>query len=388
MRYKYITSVIALIILFSLGNISMIIKDKKYSDEEGRKLKERPIKEEIVEYEKKIGTGEVQGEWDTYFSDQMIGRTEMVNVYIRMQKALGKKKINGVYLGADNYLISESTVEKTTEENLLNKAKYYEEVNRKIKKEKMYLVNVPHKIMVHEKNIPIEGYREKGNLYMDSLFSGIEKLGIIDLRDVFKGEDLNYYKTDHHLNMNGVYEGYKQIINSINKEFTEVGEPLKKEQFEIKKYENYFLGSDGRKVSILEENLEDIEIYNNEIIKGFKTNIKSIYRKDKLNKAKLNNDYTVYLGGDNPKVEIKNNKANNKLKVAIIGDSIDNPLVPLLGIHFKETYNYDLRHYKGDIIEEINKKDVDIVLLIALSNNFILGNNGPVFNFKGKSNEE
>ncbi|MGL4873803.1 MAG: DHHW family protein [Clostridium sp.] len=386
MKYKYITSIVSLVILFSLGSLSLIKEDNVYSEAEGRKLKMIPEKEEIEEYEEKIGTGKIQSEWDTYFSDQMVGRSYMVNAYTKMQKTIGKKKINDVYLADNGYLISKSTVEETDKKTLIEKANYYDEMSKRFERGKMYLVNVPHKIMVHEEEVPIVGYEEKGNEYMDILFSNVKKAETIDLRDIFKKEDSNYYKTDHHLNMNGVYDSYKYIINSLSKDFKEIEKPLAKKEFKIKKYENYFLGSDGRKVNSIAEELEDIEIYNHKIIDEYKTNIKEIYREEKLTKDKLNNDYTVYLGGDNPKVEIENKNAKNNLKIAIIGDSIDNPLVPLIGMHFNKTYNYDLRHYKGNIIEEINNKEVDVVILIALSNNFILGNKGTVFNFEEKKN--
>ncbi|MGL5245552.1 MAG: hypothetical protein ACRC7R_10300, partial [Sarcina sp.] len=93
------------------------------------------------------------------------------------------------------------------------------------------------------------------------------------------------------------------------------------------------------------------------------------------------NNYSMYIDGDNPEVIVRNLKSNNNLKIVMIGDSMDNPLIPLMADYFHTIYSYDLRHYNKSIIEKINEIKPDIVMLIGLSEGFI-DENSKVFNIK------
>ena len=46
------------------------------------------------------------------------------------------------------------------------------------------------------------------------------------------------------------------------------------------------------------------------------------------------------MGGDNGIEVINNSNINNDLSLVLIGDSMSNPLIPLLSLHFKTIYSY------------------------------------------------
>lgn len=70
--------------------------------------------------------------------------------------------------------------------------------------------------------------------------------------------------------MNGTWETYEYIINEISKEFTEIGKAKTKDFYTIKTYNKCFIGSYRRKVKHIVDKMDDIEIYINKNIDGYK----------------------------------------------------------------------------------------------------------------------
>lgn len=395
MKYKYITSILAVSIIISGGLMSIISKDYEKSELEGRKLQVLPLKSNLINdkynynnYINDLKNGDLFKSWDNYFSDQIIGREFMVNSFTKVQGLLNKKFINGVYIGKDDYLLSEEPIKETTEKEIIESAQYFNNLELNKNDTKVYIINLPHKNMVYEDKMPIVGYESRGNKYIDIFLNNIDKNKIttLDFRENVENWNDLYYKTDHHWNLNGAYKGYLYIINSLKKDFKDINKPIEKESLSIKSYKEIFLGTDGRKISANVDKLDDIEIYNSESLEDCRlylngNEIEFMHEKS-ISKSRLNNDYSVYLNGNSPKLISENKNSNNKLKVVVIGDSMDNILLPLLAPHFKTIYNYDLRKYEEDMIKEINYIKPDIVLMIGISNNFLIANRGEIFNIK------
>lgn len=392
MKYKYITSIIIIGIVLFVSAMSIIIPDRQISDLEGRELQILPTPSKIINegfnknaYLYELLTGDIFKKWDSYFSDHIYNRDIIVSTYTDIQGKMDKKYINGAFLGKDNYIFSITNITGVQNSTLIQSANYFNEFANKFKDSKTYIVNLPKKEMVYEKNMPIDNYKSGINVTINEVINNIDKnnIGVLDFRNIInKGENL-FYKTDHHWNMNGTYKAYKYIIDNLNNQFEEIGSPKSKNEFEVKKYENYFIGTDGRKVGQLVKEAEDIEVYYSDDYKNYK-----VYNQDGqfellqdefLSEEKFNNDYGVYLGGDNPKLWIENTKANNDLKIVMIGDSMDNPLIPLMAGHFNKLYSYDLRYYKDDIVKEIDNIKPDIIMLIGLSYNFVNGSESEIF---------
>ncbi len=185
--------------------------------------------------------------------------------------------------------------------------------------------------------MPIDNYLSGQSIYIPKLFEEInkEKITIIDTLEEINKDDNNYYKTDHHMNMNGVYTSYKYIINNLRKDIPEISKPKEKSEFDIDVYKEVFTGSHGRSIPSVVKTMDDIEVYQDNSFTNYKAynqdgEAKLFYR-EKISKDRLN------------------------------GDSMDNPLIPLLAPHFKELYSYDLRHYQGNVlqdIESINPKTI------------------------------
>ena len=423
MKYKYLTSIIIIIFVLYISMVSILEGDKEVSILEGRSLEviplpsiirnifverkdaeatekvtqdnkeenniiqdnnsvDKDIKSNIKVYITGILNGDYFKRWDNYFSDHIYGRDYIVKTYMGIQNKLDKKYINGVFIGSNDFLFSSENV-KYSAEDIKNRNYYFEKIYKDLDKKPLYLSIVPSKSMIEGGYYPIEGYKDSFNYYIDSFINN-NNLNIIDLRKDLISEKNLYYKTDHHMNMDGAYIVYNSIIDCINDEFIEIGEPMEKEDFQIENYKDVFMGSDGRKIGYLVSKLDDIQVYRNQKIMSLKSYLDnknySLIQEQQISEEKFNNDYLVYLGGDNSGIEIYNPESRNNLKILLIGDSMDNPIVPLVATHFKKTYSLDMRNSSEyNIIDKIKDMDVDIIMLIGNPGAF-LDSSSEIFN--------
>ncbi|NMB08069.1 MAG: hypothetical protein GX981_06765, partial [Tissierellia bacterium] len=95
-----------------------------------------------------------------------------------------------------------------------------------------------------------------------------------------------------------------------------------------------------------------------------KTN--SIYCTENLNKK---DKYTVFLDGNHPYIKIKTNFKKDR-KLLIIKDSFANSFIPFLTGHFSEIHVIDPRYYKEDMVELIEKENIENILILYSVNTF------------------
>ena len=98
-------------VLFILGIADLCNSDRVYSETENRVLASRPT----FSWESLL-SGEYGDDYEEYMSDQFVGRDKWVGIKTRADILFQKKEINGVYLGADRYLIGVNDPEKYTEQ--------------------------------------------------------------------------------------------------------------------------------------------------------------------------------------------------------------------------------------------------------------------------------
>lgn len=388
MKYKYTTSILITGFILTISIMSIITPDKEISEVEGRTLQQLPTPKNINDenlYKEELLNGQVFIKWDNYFNDHIYNRNGIVDIYTKLQAKLNKKYINEVYIGKDGELIKSSNYNDYNENELKERADNFNEFAQIFKESKNYMITIPNKNHAYENKMPIKEYKSGQGIYLDKIIDNIDKnyINVINLSDTMK-EDGLYYKTDHHMNMNGVFNVYKTIIQEINKDLPQIDKAKEKEDFKIQTFDNVFIGSYGRQVLQVVDKMDDIEIYKDENFDNYKVTNDlgegKLFYEENISEDKLNNDYAIYLGGDRPKVKIENSQSKNNLNVAIIGDSMDNPLISLIAAHFKNTYSYDLRYYKEDIVSEIKSINPDVILMIGASSNFV--NKTEIFNWK------
>ncbi len=405
MKYKYLSTIFISLTIVLISILSVMTPDREVSELEGRKLqiippsiKEILIENQSIDYEGKglsileeesfsvegILNGQYFSKWDSYFSDHILGRDYFVSIYSDIQQLFNRKQINDIYFGDDQFLFSLSDYNLKSDEELKGRAMYFNDIAKYYNQSQVYLVNLPEKYTVYEAKMPINNFHSPLKDEFYKLTHEIdENIEVIDMEQVLRGEEIYYYKTDHHWNMNGTYVGYATIINEIRKKFPDVPSAINRDEFKIERFDNYFVGSDGRRVGQLVDYQEDIELWRHsaqdDLVITIDGEAGKLYSTGYLSDTKFNNDYGVYMGGDNQVEIIYNNSIDNDLSIAIFGDSMSNPLVPLLCLNFKTVYSYDMRHYDGDIREELDQINPDILMFIGLTPNF-LNEDAKIFN--------
>ena len=228
-------------------------------------------------------------------------------------------------------------------------------------------------------------YSDYTNENADNLLNFIKrKVDYIDLRENMNKEGLNqlylYFKTDHHwLPETGLW-ATNEISNYINQNynFNLETQNLNKKNFEYKVYPNFYLGSDGRYVSLANADPEDFTL----ILPKFTTELhvkipdKDIDKTDSYentlidwDKIKYKNyykisQYTSYMHGDRPLVEIENKKVLNGKKILLIRDSFAGVVSPFLALENEYLSIIDLRYFNGSLKSYIKSYQPDLVITL------------------------
>ncbi|MGB6153000.1 MAG: hypothetical protein WBG48_13540, partial [Pricia sp.] len=150
------------------------------------------------------------------------------------------------------------------------------------------------------------------------------------------GKRALYLKNDSHWNSLGAYYAYVNIINSLYKQNRAVGEPLDKDQFQIKIISDYNKG----------DLLDLLGIDNS---KGYfdDTYIRFIPER----KIRANKIFNVYGNGS---FVVENLDAANEETILFFGDSFSNELLQFMPAHFRRTVFIRNINLDKPLIEKIN----------------------------------
>lgn len=266
--------------------------------------------------------------------------------------------------------------------NLINFKKYLENYNIDL-----IYIQAPFKISESQEISNI--YKDYSNENMNNFLEIIQgKVKYLDLRENIKNDNLNhlelFYKTDHHwLPETGLWatnEISKYLNNNYNLNLKI--ENIKEENFFIKTYENMYLGSDGRYVSLANTKPEDFNLIIPKIDTKLTVKIpdKGIDKTDTYentiidwSQVKYENYYKIsqygaYGYAERPLIEIHNEFVNNNKKILLIRDSFCDVVVPFLALETEYLSAIDLRYFDGSIKTYINEYQPDLVIIMYNGN--------------------
>ena len=250
-------------------------------------------------------------------------------------------------------------------------------------------VQIPHKISETE-DADLSGFSDFSNQNFNQLLSGLEEKGIdvLDLRARIREENLRhhelFYRTDHHwLTTTGIWAA-KEILDYCNTRyhFQAETERLLPEQFVQKVYPEWFLGSQGKKVTLARTEPDDFTL----LYPKYPTLFHFIVPAAGVDET---SDYSVvydmteitvkdYYGknpysgcgyGEQTLVRIQNLENADNRRVLVLRDSFGDCLIPGLALCEREIDALDLRLFPGSVISyvEQNKPDLVVVLYSAAS---------------------
>ncbi|MGN1169621.1 MAG: DHHW family protein, partial [Acutalibacteraceae bacterium] len=327
----------------------------------------------------------IEDKIDYYTTKLVFGRMNFIELNLKYNKIIGMNLISGadnVLVMKNSYFTFTSSECDTTKhaENLLafkDKAQaqgidflYVQLPSKENKYDNMLLYNLP----------------DYNNQNADSMLARLEGKGInyLDIRESIKEQKLDYYslffKTDHHWKPETGLWASGVIAEKIN-EISDAGidtSVFDKSNYNFKLYEKFFLGTQGKHVTLAYTDPEDFTLVTPKVKTDFTVNyynsrygVKSgsfdetIINYDLLKKRDYYNtsQYSAYLYGDHAVISITNNLAKNDFKILVIGDSFSSSIVPFLAMGVKQVDKIDNRYFNVSIESYVEKNKPDMIIV-------------------------
>lgn len=366
--YNILAVLVFVFVLFFFPIATKLMPHKEYSFYENRNLEPVPV------YSKEaLFDGTYLPKWETYFSDQIAYRDEMIYAYTYINANLfGKVNVNNIII-TENALLPYNAPKTVSQEEVANSCEKMADRISNLKNAcdkigaKFMYVGIPEQSSILRDDYPT--YLENNNEYLNTVekefFASLERREIefINMMEIFKNEDYrSYYSvTDHHYNIFGAFRTYTEIMNKVN-----MGEIHTANDFNLVELQNEFFGSRARMIYKAYPMPDHLAYYEPKIPIPFErydrgTAVSRIFFVPKDVSEDIT--YNVYMGGDNAETYIHTNREELP-DILIFGDSFTNPLETLLYTSFNSMLAVDLRHNKKSIYEYIEEFSPDLVLLV------------------------
>ena len=223
---------------------------------------------------------------------------------------------------------------------------------------------------------------------VEELTNRLQQAGIpiLDLRPEWQGlSDTEYhglfYRTDHHwrpetaLHEAGVIAAYMQEQYGMQVEMSR----FDPSEYEWQTREDWFLGSQGKKVTLARTQMEDFSWGEPRFPTQIQLEIPSLgidemgdfslmldYSNVQHRSAYHANPYAMFLYGDQAYTHIINQNLQHfpQKKILAFTDSYGDTMIPFLAMGVREVVKVDVRHFTGSVEKLIQAEKPDIVFLM------------------------
>ncbi len=245
-------------------------------------------------------------------------------------------------------------------------------------------VQAPGKISKYDDS-NISGTLDFANQNTDLLIQGLQDNNVefLDLREEIEKEDFVYrdlfYNSDHHWKAETGLWAAGKVAKILNAEYNYSLDDslLEKELFSSVIYEDCFLGSSGKKVTLSKSKPDDIVLLYPTYEVNLHYEIPSkefdgegdfsiVYDMSQIERIDYYNldPYLAYNRGENTLIKIHNNLISNGKKILIIKDSYVNVVAPFLALVMEDVELLDLRGaFQGSVLKYIKECKPDMVMV-------------------------
>ena len=269
-----------------------------------------------------------------------------------------------------------------TAENAANTAAFAQELQL-LDIPYLYLA-APQKIQRGQTLLP-PGVEENGNASADAFLAELDRQGTdyVDLRPLFENNGISsswFFKTDHHWKPEAAFFAWQELAGVLEDRYGFRTDPAltSPASWSTQVLEDFFLGSQGKRVGSLYAGVDDITLYTPK----FDTNLtyacpaygftrtgpfnQSVCFPERVEEQDWfnGNPYTYYAGGDYPLATITNHNNPDGPRVVMLRDSFACALTPFLALSCSELVTIDLRYFEGDLLDTIGSYDPDLVLTL------------------------
>lgn len=396
---KWILIILFFAFIFTVFFYLTASADIEVSDVEKRELAQNP--DLSIE---NVSSGEYMDEFESYFLDQFPGRNIWLKSYLQYQQMTNKTYIFDYYVSDANWIIPKPSYSEPSS-HIDDAVKNLNEFASTMKSEgkEVYFASLPHKVNTID-ILPSYIEEGKGIEKKDYFFSNFdhENIPMVDVGKEFKEEYTDeelkerYFKTDHHWNMYGAFEGYQKVASLLSNNsayYTPINED--ESDYELTcQNDKQFIGSYNNQLYLTVDTtgekichmLPKDDLFDRYQItwNGKDRSFKQVYGTDIF---RDNNpvDFGGLYMNNTAEINIENPAVKDDSRLLILKDSYANPIAFHVAQHFSNTTVYDIRYNDEQILTEyMAEKDFDVVLF--LYNDAML--QGESFRFSTPMKEE
>ncbi|MGF7058510.1 DHHW family protein [Brassicibacter mesophilus] len=384
-KAKYIV-IPFLVIIFGFFLMNILCPDKKFSITENRNLAKKPTVEDIV-------NSTYASKFEKYYTDQFVFREKMICFNRMSEMKLNKSMVGNYYLGEDNWILGMFPKILTPDniDNYSDAINSLSQLSQGMGKD-VYFTLTPHKTNMlkhlypkyvdNMNNININKDNFKSNLNSNFIiFLDIDEYMLSKFSE--KERERLYFKTDHHWNGVGAFEGFKLMAQKM-----ELGVSSEKLEDHFSKYktkvcsDKNFIGSYNRNIDMLVKEREYLsyiyleggkyEYFLNNGKKDEKVKEEDVIATLR-NKDKWDYGGAYIRGAQCNMLKIRNKNSLTDKKILVFRDSYQAPTTLLLADLFNEVQLVDPRNI-GNIEmsyeQIIQSTDADIVMFMYNSSGF------------------
>ena len=243
-------------------------------------------------------------------------------------------------------------------------------------------VQAPFKVCALDPELPMEGICNT-NDEAGYLMERLEQQGVscLDLRENLHADGLDhygcFYVTDHHWTMEAGLWAARTLAEELNERY-DLGadaDKLAEENFTNRVWEDAFLGSWGRKVTLAYAQPEDFVLpvpefeadlrltvppWGTDVSGGFEI----LYNESKIvpEDYYTGNSYGAVMMGDCPYIKVENRQNPDGPVVAVLRESFAIAPSPSRSLAVGELHLIDARYYSGSVKELLAEIQPDVVL--------------------------
>ena len=354
--------------------------DRAFSEMENRNLEQLPEVDfgtpEKLFRDGNFFNGQFMRDFETYTTDQFVGRDFWVGLKSSTERALGKKENNNVYFADQDTLITRfdqpDAGDVTDNLNYVNN--FVENVDIPV-----VFSLIPTQACIWADRLP-EGAPNASQTDLLSQAKGA--VSGATWADVYtplmehKDEDI-FYRTDHHWTSLGAYYGYTGLAQALG--YTPV--PLSDYDATVRSTEFYgtvFSSSGVRWVrpdtitTYVPEDGITVVSHTYDNAGNPVEEPRELYVESFLS---VKDKYSMFLGGNQSLGVVKNANNPDGPKLLILRDSYADSLVPFLTAHYSEIHLIDPRYYHLSVKDYVEQNGIDQALVLYSVPNFVTDQN-------------
>ena len=368
-RIERVIGMIFILVLFLVMIINLLVPSKETSEQENRVLEQRPKLTAAS-----VMNGDFMEQWESYMSDQFVGRNMWRSVKVALSRLGGSRMENGVYIGKDGQLLEEIAVPE--DEQLSENAGAIKSFAETYTDIPVTVMLVPDAACILSDSLPafaqVEDQRQLFSMVERQLGDTVTWVDTYSILNKYKSEKI-YYKTDHHWTTQGAFYAFPGAAASLGIEGDVSGNYV---SYTVTDSFNGVLASKSG-VNLDEE--EQIDIYvpasgDDDVVVNYVDEAKkrtSLYDSSKL---ETRDKYAVFLGGNSSVVDIKTVSTSTK-RLLVVKDSFADCFIPFLTPYYREIVVVDPRYYSGTMEEIMNTYRITDALVLYSGNTFFTDNN-------------